>query len=301
MHMITISEFKYDSNFRELLPMNSEEFPYACIYSEFDKYVDRTAPWHWHSIFEIDYALEGDFEVNIPNQKITLPQGHALFINSNVLHETHPVNHKTGCKLYAHQFDMNFLSGSYSGIIEKKYFLPILKSGSLLTYQIQPDSYTNIRMLEHLLHAIELCRDEPFGFELDIRSQLSEFWKLLYQSTEVIRSQSTDMSFADTDRLKLMMQYIHTHYMEKLTLEEIASAANISVRECSRCFNRCINESPVHYLNAYRLRMATRMLLSSQESILTIGENCGFSSGSYFSKVFFETMGCTPGEYRKRL
>ena len=156
-------------------------------------------------------------------------------------------------------------------------------------------------MLEHLLHAVELCRDEPFGFELDIRSQLSAFWKLLYQSTEVIRSQSTDMSFADTDRLKLMMQYIHTHYMEKLTLEEIASAANISVRECSRCFNRCINESPVHYLNAYRLRMATRMLLSSQESILTIGENCGFSSGSYFSKVFFETMGCTPGEYRKRL
>ena len=74
--------------------------------------------------------------------------------------------------------------------------------------------------------------------------------------------------------------------------------AAISVRECSRCFDRCIGVSPIQYLNNYRLHMAAEMLLSTKASILEISENCGFNSAAYFSKLFSEAMGCTPHQYR---
>ena len=103
---------------------------------------------------------------------------------------------------------------------------------------------------------------------------------------------------ADTERIKTMMSFIHDHYGEKISLENIAGSANISARECARCFRRCINSSPNEYLIEYRLRMAMRLLLESDRSVLEISEETGFSSASYFTKTFREALNCTPKEYR---
>ena len=100
--------------------------------------------------------------------------------------------------------------------------------------------------------------------------------------------------------IKKMMQFIHEHYADKITLGDIAISTNISTRECSRCFQRCIKISPINYLNEHRIRMAAQMLLQTDKNIITISENCGFSSSSYFSKLFQKIMGCTPKNYRKK-
>lgn len=42
----------------------------------------------------------------------------------------------------------------------------------------------------------------------------------------------------DTVRIERMLEYIHTHYFEPLQLSDIAQAADLSERECLRCFNR---------------------------------------------------------------
>ncbi|WP_243117307.1 helix-turn-helix transcriptional regulator [Muricomes intestini] len=48
------------------------------------------------------------------------------------------------------------------------------------------------------------------------------------------------------------------------------------------------------------MRAAAKMLLQTNDSIMDIGEKCGFSSNSYFGKVFRESLGCTPKEYREK-
>ncbi|WP_109713767.1 helix-turn-helix transcriptional regulator [Faecalicatena contorta] len=74
-----------------------------------------------------------------------------------------------------------------------------------------------------------------------------------------------------------------------------------TARENIQCFQRSIGMSPVNYLNNCRIRMEAKMLLQTANLIMDIGENCGFSSNSYLGKVFRETLGCTPKEYRKKL
>ena len=44
-----------------------------------------------------------------------------------------------------------------------------------------------------------------------------------------------------------MLTYVHEHCNEKLSASDIAAVAGISVRECSRCFDRCIGVSPIQY------------------------------------------------------
>ena len=128
---------------------------------------------------------------------------------------------------------------------------------------------------------------------------MCHFWCMLMKETEEIRSHNTLKNTTDIERIKRMLHYLQEHYTEKITLTDIALSANISERECTRCFQRCIDTSPINYLNTYRVRMAARMLTQTNESILTISENCGFSTSSYFGKVFHRLMGCTPTEYRK--
>ena len=55
------------------------------------------------------------------------------------------------------------------------------------------------------------------------------------------------------------------------------------------------------YLNDYRLTMASRLLLSSEDSVLTIAAETGFNNLSYFNRIFKEKFGMTPREFRRHM
>ena len=298
--MIHSSNFQTTAEQKEILPINSVEFPYICNYTDLNTCINRCLSWHWHPLLELDYIEEGEVELRTADNTYILKKGEIIFINSGVMHNIGAKEQMNGCKTYAHIFDMHFLSGMYNSLFEQKYLLPIIQNEDFQTYIIRPDSYRRIRMIEKCLKIIELNRTEEFGYEFEIRSELSRLWCLLFEDTAELRSNHKGGNLIDTERLKTMMEFIHAHYMEKITLENIAAAANISTRECSRCFQRCIRISPASYLNEYRIRTAAQMLLQTDKNIITVSESCGFSSGSYFSKVFQELMKCTPKEYRKK-
>lgn len=296
--MLIVSNFQSESNQKEILPFKQEALPYACMYRNMSKYGDGNFPWHWHAAFEIDYIANGELEFRTADTNFTLKKGDAVFINSGVMH-AYRAKTESECEIYAHLFDAHFLSGMHHNAIEEKYVLPVMNSQELQIFPIRPDSYENVCMMEKILEMIRLSHEEPFGYELEIRAQLGRFWCLFLKATEEIRARNVPKSNTDIERVKVMMHFIHEHYREKITLEDIAASANISERECTRSFQHCIDNSPVNYLNSYRVYVAAQMLLQTGDSIITISENCGFSSNSYFGKVFHESMGCTPSEYRR--
>lgn len=193
------------------------------------------------------------------------------------------------------------MSGLSYNIIDQKYIYPILKSYNLQTFHIIPNTYRQLRMIETLFKLVDLNKHQPFGYEFNIRHELCMFWCMLLEETADLRIHATNINNIDDERIKIMLQFIHEHYAEKITLQDIASAANIGTRECNRCFQRNLETSPINYLLNYRVRIASQMLLQTTNSISTISEDCGFSSNSYFGKVFQELMHCTPKEYRQQL
>lgn len=154
-------------------------------------------------------------------------------------------------------------------------------------------------MIENIQQSIALSVSEPFGYEFAVRFELSRFWCDLFEVTEEMRAARMQKGYADTTRIKLMLQFIHAHYGARITLQDIAASANISSRECSRCFRRCISTSPMNYLCSYRVHIASDLLRRTDDSITSISENCGFSSPGYFCKVFRHITGKTPLEYRR--
>ena len=284
-------------NSEELLSEDSGELPFMCHYDESRLFTGHHIPWHWHDWIELNYIDKGSYQMHSPEGDLTAGQGEVVFINRNIMHAydfPEPVNY------YSYTFDSRFLTGEFGSYIDRKYFAPILRSKSLSIIHIRPDTPLRIRMIELILQLTDVLRDEPDGFELTVRELISRFFLMMRAETEDIRAAEKKGNERDLERMKLMLQYIYAHYSEPLGLGEIAGAAMISLRECTRCFQRSINRPPIRFLIEYRAQMAAMRLERTDDSISSIAEQCGFVSDSYFGKTFKDIYGCPPRDYRKK-
>ena len=98
------------------------------------------------------------------------------------------------------------------------------------------------------------------------------------------------------------MVYIQEHFMESVTLDDIAGSILVSKSECCRCFKRTTGLSPIEYLMRYRImESAKHRHRQTHEYISEIAGAVGFNNTSYFNKIFKKYIGCTPTEYRQSL
>ena len=102
------------------------------------------------------------------------------------------------------------------------------------------------------------------------------------------------------DKTRLILKIVEEHYSEKLSIKEMAEACGFSQSHFMKFFKTTIGVSFTSYLNDYRLTMASRLLLSSEDSILTIAGDTGFDNLSYFNRVFKQRFGMTPREFRRQ-
>jgi signal transduction histidine kinase/DNA-binding LacI/PurR family transcriptional regulator/AraC-like DNA-binding protein/FixJ family two-component response regulator len=95
------------------------------------------------------------------------------------------------------------------------------------------------------------------------------------------------------------MAYIHEHYADAISRVDIAGFLSINEQYLTRCFNKELAISPIVYLNRYRIRQAKWLLERGQLSITQIALEVGFSSQSYFSRMFQREVGVTPKAYQR--
>jgi AraC-like DNA-binding protein len=93
------------------------------------------------------------------------------------------------------------------------------------------------------------------------------------------------------------MAYIHKHYAEPFSRQDMARQLGLSERYLTRCFHKEMSITPVEYLNRYRLKEAKAML-GTGANVTETALAVGFSSVSYFTRLFDKEVGVSPGAYR---
>lgn len=288
-----------DQNQQEIIAGVTDELTFHCGETDYNRVLGQKVPWHWHPSIEINYVVEGEADYETSAKQYHLKKGEAIFVNSNVLHRTVAPRAPHAHLEYSLKFEPAFLSGIYGNPLEQKYVMPILQSTSLDSWLIRPEDAAGIRMLGHFLKIVELCKEDAFGYEFEVRHELAGLWLELLSVTSEERSAGTVSGSQDAARIKPMLNYIREHYGEKISLDDIAAAGSISRREATRCFSRSIRQSPGEYLKMYRVRTAMHRLLLTNDSVAQISDECGFTSPAYFTKVFAQETGVTPAQYRK--
>jgi two-component system response regulator YesN len=99
--------------------------------------------------------------------------------------------------------------------------------------------------------------------------------------------------------LRKAIDYIHEHYNEQVTLNEVAENIYVSTFYISRMFKKELGKSFIDYLNDVRIEKAKELLKDVKYKTYEVAEMVGISDPHYFSKIFKKYSGMTPSEYRE--
>ena len=99
--------------------------------------------------------------------------------------------------------------------------------------------------------------------------------------------------------VKLCMRYIHTHYAEKITMEDIAHYCYLHPTRLAAIFKEYTGQSVFAYLTRFRVETAATLLLREDLPVSKVAELVGFRSECLFYRKFKEIMGVSPKAYAK--
>src|SRR6266566_5184660 len=105
---------------------------------------------------------------------------------------------------------------------------------------------------------------------------------------------------AQTQAVERVIQTMHTHLHEALTLEDLAAVAYLSPSHFHRVFRRLIGIPPGEFLLALRFQAARRLLLTTPLSVTDICFEVGYTSIGSFTTHFTHRVGLPPRLLRQR-
>ncbi len=144
---------------------------------------------------------------------------------------------------------------------------------------------SNAAILSGLKELYEINRTEQ-TYELHCMETVCKICRLLVEQINTNKNPLTPMpKNTQTKRLQKIMTFIHAHYGEHISIDDMAKASTVSRTEVFRCFQAVLKKKPIEYLTEYRLSIATILLTSTDRTMSDISSSCGFNSASYFGKV----------------
>ncbi len=103
---------------------------------------------------------------------------------------------------------------------------------------------------------------------------------------------------AGAERFASVIEYIHHHYDEPLTSEDLAAKASLSVSQFERRFRKVFGGSPRQYLLRIRVEAAAKRLAETDDTVSMIAQDCGFHDHAHLSRSFRRLMHHSPTAYR---
>lgn len=278
---------------RELADHGGALFPIGAYYTDISR---NDICWHWHDEFELLFSEIGSVKVFTPDTESVIAAGECIFINSGVLHSLRRYG-DCECKIKSFVFHPRFI-GDMDSIIWQKYIRRLIGNTYCRHIIFNGTTQNGRQALSFFTKAWESYTDPEYGYELDVRENLSKLI-CISAKTEPPRDETqSPKAHINQDRIKIMVKYIEEHLAEEITLAQIAGSAAVSKNECIRCFNHTIGCTPIQFLRQIRIQKAALLLETDNHKISVIAFECGFKDMSYFNKTFKKFTGCTPSEFK---
>lgn len=247
----------------------------------------RDSSYNWDGLVRTDGPLllfqystsgEGIYESN--NEKIRIPAGKAFLADI-------PGNHRY------YLAEDNEPWGFYFLLFRPRLVEPLweeIKARIGTTPSIDPGSIP-IRMLRDIFNEAQAGRiTDPYIASSYVYQFILELCRL---SSTNLRDQRQW-----PDVVSDAVSFIDANYNRMIGQEQLAEKLKISKFHFLRTFSKYVGVTPNEYLNRIRIEKAIELLRTTDWSIERIGSTVGYSSGSYFIKVFHKLTGETPGTFR---
>ncbi|WP_438347765.1 response regulator transcription factor [Paenibacillus sp. FA6] len=238
---------------------------------------------------QLDYAFYfPDRTIIIASELPVVPK---IDVKFNLNHLTDELKRKHTDTAFEYlQNHVGMLAGQYKNdVFEFKSFLSniifviitLLDSYEIDTVLLNEEKYTYFR-------------------KMDEAKVVSDAVSLLQSFLDKVRQMIASMDNKDSIRVQQLLDYMHEHYAEQLTLAELSGHFHFNTSYLSSYFSAHTKEGFSEYLNKIRIEKATELLNDVSIMISDISARVGYSDHSYFCKVFKKFTGDAPSAYRRK-
>jgi AraC family L-rhamnose operon transcriptional activator RhaR/AraC family L-rhamnose operon regulatory protein RhaS len=157
---------------------------------------------------------------------------------------------------------------------------------------LQPGQLNEVNLLlDRILEEHEL---RPDGFRLMIRT----YFTALVGTLSRYYRQNGGGSENKALRIGEAVTYIEEHFLQPISLQELADLVYLSKRQFLRVFTRNYHTTPTDYIIRKRLDYSCTLLRNAENSISQVAMDSGFRDHNYYSRQFKKVFLCTPSEDR---
>lgn len=250
---------------------------------------------HRHDFLEFSYVIDGSGYEAINDAKHEMTVGTFTFVQPYQVHELFTAPGNT-LVLYNCMFSMDLLmelrqDTSLIGLIDFNGLPPFVQ----LTGQ---DNEKMLLLIQDMYK--EYKGNEPWRLmmlQVRLREILIAFDR--HRRAGTIIHTATPAATIRNTSIWPIIHYIHQNYQEDLALTDLAVQFKMSASRISEVIKQTTGQTFVHFLHDLRIRHACSLLVSTEMSVSEIALEVGYGSYKTFSRVFRETKGMVPKDYRK--
>ncbi|MGY4690704.1 AraC family transcriptional regulator [Salibacterium sp. K-3] len=246
---------------------------------------------HQHDCYEIFYLLEGERVYFINGREFTAQKGDMVIINPYDRHHT-ASSEAAGFKRILIYFKPEFIFPCDKGRIPS--ILPFTQGSQLLKFSAK-EQYA---IEQHIHKMYKECTEQWTGYEICVQSLMAQLLVHIHRHLTLRKQSSVEHTHPMFGKIKEVIEYLHQHYDEDITLEKTAKQFYISPSYLSRSFKRVTGVPFREYLLEKRIKEAQHLLRVKEEKIITVADTVGFSNISHFQTMFKKVVGMTPLQYR---
>ncbi len=239
---------------------------------------------HWHNRIELFLVLSGDLTIIVETETYHLMEDDIILINSNQVHEIVSSDNVTVVLQINYSYfkkwmdETSFFHCNSTTFHNKSKYTELKRMIAQLIYANYNDTEHNELLTISLAYQIIL--------EL-IKNYKGPEQSLMNKNTKHLQ------------RLRAILQYLNSNYMENITLEQIAEKEFLSPSYFSHFFKVNMGVSFFNYLTGIRMNHAVNDLLNTNLTMEQIAANNGFANSRYFVDCFKRKYGVLPKQYRK--
>lgn len=278
----------------ENIQYNTKGIPFYIKEDHLSQYPDYRGFCHWHDDVEWIRIKKGSMFYYVNGKEISLQEGDCLMVNSRKMHYGYSSSHEE-CDFNCIIIHPQLFTANK--VMYLKCISPVIENENLEFWHVKKGEEESAFLQMHLDQIAELGKEKDVIYKMNMIGLMCFIWQRVWLQSLKMKGDRQDES-DDVRAQKNMVSYIYENYTEKITLNEIAQAGNICRSKCCSIFKKYLQQSPIDFLNTYRLEVSRNLLRSTDKSITEIAVQCGFNHLSYYSKMFLQVYGCTPRQYR---
>lgn len=250
---------------------------------------------HWHDDIEIIRVFSGEMNFYVNGKVFLLKKDDILIVNSKQLHYGYSEK-GADCDFLCALIHPQMFTAHQSFL--EKFVKPIINCYALeAIYLTTKDMYSK-ELLALCDELTDIYLGNDIAKEILYHALSFQIWYKIFYLVQKQHILSVKINNNDLNSQRNMASFIYQNYMNQITLEQIARSGNVCRSKCCKLFNKYLKQSPINFLNEYRIEKSKIFLLDTDNTITKIATQCGFNHLSYFSKLFLEKTNLTPKEFR---